>query len=433
MYCKYCGQTISDDSRVCCYCGRQVADAAAVPTSPVIDEKFANYPPEPQKKNGGMVTLIIFMAGLVIALILAIVVILMITRSSDGLSFGKPDAEPTSEVMQEPEEEDIGLPSDNIYYDVFKQYDTYVLQGSNNTYMCYSDIANMTEEELTVAEQEIHARHGKKFSDADLQAYFEARTWYTPGSGNYTPSYCEQANLDLIRVYRDKQDGSLYRSGNGYINAFSKTVDYAVPNSSTHKLDGYDLDHLTEQQLCVARNEILARHGWIFDDELLREYFYSKEWYKPSVPGKQFDYSVLSSTEQTNISLIQTYEKRAEGVSWSSDNPYKAVYYTYSYQDYIFYNSSSRYLTQYDLAGMTEEELCIARNEIFARNGYTFKSKNLTEYFLHHDWYFPRTSPGENPSFSAIENANIELIAYAEDIAARTGDVFIPNYITDPY
>ena len=425
MFCKYCGQSVSDDSRVCSFCGEKLA--VETNATPKAEENPGRRSSEPKAKNSGMITLVIFMAGLVIALILAIVVILMISRSPGEVDDGRQNV--VEEITEAPTEEDIGLPSDNIYYDVFKQYESYVLEGSNNAYKCYTDIMNMTEEELTIAEEEIHARHGKKFSDADLQAYFEARTWYTPGSGSYTPSYHEQANLDLIRIYRDKQDGSLYRSGNGYINAFSKTVDYALPNSSARKLDGFDIDHLTEVQLCVARNEILARHGWIFDDALLREYFYSKEWYKPSIPGKQFDYSVLSSIEQANISLIQVYEKRAEGISWSSGNPYKAVFYNYSYQDYIFYNSSSRYLTEYDLAGMTEDELCIARNEIFARNGYTFKSQNLTEYFLHHDWYFPRTSPGENPSFSAIENANIELIADAEEIASKSpGKVFYPEY-----
>ena len=426
MYCKYCGKAISDGSRVCAYCGENIAPA---PTKQEED-----YQPEPQKKNSSISTVVIFLVGLVIALILTIVVIVMVSQSSGEPNAEKPGKNPTAGAAEEQTEADIGLPADNAYFDVFKQYESYVLQGSNNTYKCYSDIANMTDEELTIAEQEIHARHGKKFSDPDLKAYFEARTWYTPASGSYTPNDYEQANLDLIQIYRDKQDGSLYRSGNVYLNAFAKNTDYAIPSSGSRTLDSYDLDYLTLNQLCVARNEILARHGWIFDDRQLREYFYSKEWYRPSVPGKQFNYAVLNSAEQTNISLIQVYEKRAEGVSWSYDNPYKSVYYTYSYQDYIFYNSSSRYLTQYDLAGMTEDELCIARNEIYARNGYTFKSTNLTEYFLHHDWYFPSAAPGETPYFNDIENANIDLIAYAEEKAAQMGDVFIPDdYISDTY
>lgn len=429
MYCKHCGKVIDDDSMVCIYCGQKVGSGAANGENTGVPPVAAQQPTlpifpkaeEPKKSNTAMLTVIIFMTGLILALVLTIVVIVLMSNSGPEKGNDSPGASQSLDADGQTDR-DIGLPADNIYYDVFVQYETYVLQGSNNTYKCYSDIVNMTDEELTIAEEEIHARHGKKFSDEDLQAYFEARSWYTPGSGSYTPSHHEQANLDLIRVYREKQDGSLYRSGNGYINAFSKTVDYALPNSSSRKLDGYDIDHLTEVQLCVARNEILARHGWIFDDQLLREYFYSKEWYKPSIPGKQFDYSVLSSIEQSNISLIQVYEKKAEGISWSSDNPYKAVFYAYSGQDYIFYNSSSRYLTDSDLVGMTEDELCIARNEIYARNGYTFKSQNLTEYFSHHDWYFPRTAPGVNPSFSAVENANIELINKAEKAAAKNSN-----------
>lgn len=422
MFCKYCGKSIPDGSQVCSFCGQSLSNTATAQPEP--EESYIEQ--EPKKKNTGMVTLIIFMAGLILVLIVALIMSNLMSKAPNEPDKGKTDVTESAETVTEAE---IGLPADNIYAEAFQSYESYVLPGSDSSYKCYTDIEALTEEELMVAEQEIYARHGQKFSDADLQAYFEARSWYTPGSGSFTPNSHEQANLDLIRVYRDKQDGSLYRSGNGYINAFSKVVDYALPNSSARLLDGYDVDHLTETQLCVARNEILARHGWIFEDKLLREYFYSKEWYKPSIPGKQFDYSVLSSAEQANISLIQVYEKRAEGVGWSSDNPYKAVYFAYSYQDYIFYNSSSRYLTEYDLAGMSEYELCIARNEIFARNGYTFKSKNLTEYFLHHHWYFPRTTPGDSVAFSAIENANIELIADAEEKASKSADkIFYPDY-----
>ena len=451
MYCKHCGKLINDHSKSCIYCGRNVQDNQSEEELTKTSSVVAQQQPviihtgstqhllenegedEERGSNSGKLTIIIFMAGIIMALILAIVVIILMSGSTPEANTGSPSV--TQPVITDEETTpEVGLHPDNIYYDVFTQYSAYVLEGSNNSFKCYTDIVNMTDEELTIAEEEIHARHGKKFTDPDLQEYFEARTWYTPGSGSYTPNYHEQANLDLIRVYREVQDGSLYRSGNVYINAFSKNVDYALPNSSNHTLSGYDLDHLTENQLCVARNEILARHGWVFDDVLLREYFYSKSWYRPAIPGKQFNYAVLSSAEQSNISLIQVYEKRAEGVSWSYDNPYKAVFYNYGYQDYIFYNSSSRYLTEYDLAGMTEDELCIARNEIFARNGYTFKSNNLSEYFLHHEWYYPRTAPGENPYFTAVEEANIDLIAAAEDIASQRSDkTYYPDYISDPW
>lgn len=423
MFCKYCGKSIPDGSQVCTYCGQRLTKMAAAQPEP--EETYTEQ--EPKKKNTGMVTLIIFMAGLILVLIVALIMSNLMSKAPEEPDKGKTQV--TEATAGDVTEAEPGLPADNIYAEAFQGYEAYVLPGSDSSYKCYTDIEALTEEALMVAEQEIYARHGQKFSDADLQAYFEGRSWYTPGSGSFTPNGYEQANLDLIRVYRAKQDGSLYRSGNGYINAFSKTVDYALPNSSARTLDGYDIDHLTEAQLCVARNEILARHGWLFEDKLLREYFYSKEWYKPSIPGKQFDYSVLSSAEQANISLIQVYEKRAEGVGWSSDNPYKAVYFAYGYQDFIFYNSSSRYLTEYDLAGMTEDELCIARNEIFARNGYTFQSKNLSEYFLHHHWYFPQTTPGGSVNFSDIENANIELIADAEEKASKSADkIFYPDY-----
>ena len=388
--------------------------------------------PPKKKGNGGTVAIVAIMAGLILALVAAIVIIALTSKPFSE----KEDEEPqvTVETAPAPTAEDDTFPADNPYRDVYEKYDSYVLPGSDTSYKYYTDVDMLSEEELAIAEQEIYARHGKRFSDADMQAYFDARSWYTPSSGNFTTNSYEWANLELIRIYRAKQDGSLYRSGNGYINAVSSNMDYVISYSSTRLLDGYDLKNLSEVQLCVARNEILARHGWVFEDKLLREYFYSKEWYKPSVPGSEFNYAALSKTEDSNLKLIKVYEKRAEGVTWSSSNPYKAVYYAYGNRDYIFYDSSSRYYTQADLAEMTVHELQIARNEICARNGYTFESTNLLEYFFHHSWYMPHTVPGGHVEFSAIEKANMELMEYAEKKAEKFGDVFIPDdYISDPY
>lgn len=390
-----------------------------------------NFDNAPKRKgNGGTVAIVSILAGLILVLVAAIIVIALVSRTSPDED--EEATEPTATVAQTEQSEEL-FP-ENPYFDTFNLYNDYVLPGSDSSYKCYTDIDKLTEEALLIAEAEIEARHGIISPDADMQAYFEARSWYKPGSGSFTPNSYEQANLDLIRVYRAKKDGSLYRSGNGYVDAVSRDTAYVISNSSTHLLDGYDLRNFTEQQLCVARNEILARHGWLFEDKMLRDYFYSKEWYQPSVPGSQFDYSVLSTTEDQNIKLIKVYEKRAEGVTWSSNNPYKAVFYAYGNRDYIFYDSSSRYLTQEDLREMTHYELQIARNEICARNGYTFESQNLLEYFFHHDWYMPYTEPGGKVNYSAIEKANMELIQYAEEKTEKSGDVFIPDdYISDPF
>jgi hypothetical protein len=69
--------------------------------------------------------------------------------------------------------------------------------------------------------------------------------------------------------------------------------------------------------------------------------------------------------------------------------------------------SDERLLTENDLRNLSASDLRIARNEIFARHGYAFKSTDLLEHFLRYDWYQPRE---RNVTLSDIERQNVEFL-----------------------
>lgn len=71
--------------------------------------------------------------------------------------------------------------------------------------------------------------------------------------------------------------------------------------------------------------------------------------------------------------------------------------------------ASERLLTEEDLAGLSPYELKIMRNEIFARHGYIFKTKDMAEYFNAQSWYTPLSSDVAD-DLSEIEKANIMFI-----------------------
>ena len=58
-------------------------------------------------------------------------------------------------------------------------------------------------------------------------------------------------------------------------------------------------------------------------------------------------------------------------------------------RSYILADSASRYLTEADLGRLSWEECTLARNEIYARHGYTFGIKALSDYFNSQSWYVP--------------------------------------------
>lgn len=89
------------------------------------------------------------------------------------------------------------------------------------------------------------------------------------------------------------------------------TGDYVLPNSGTVRLQESDLAGLSQEQLRIARNEILARHGRKFGSGELQAYFESKPWYNGTLTGEEFDEqagSLLSPVEQYNIDFILSHE-----------------------------------------------------------------------------------------------------------------------------
>lgn len=78
----------------------------------------------------------------------------------------------------------------------------------------------------------------------------------------------------------------------------------------------------------------------------------------------------------------------------------------YSY--YVIPHSDYAYLTYSDIAGLSNGELRLARNEIYARHGYIFNSEELQNYFNSQNWYIP--DPSYDGHLSTVEKANVDFI-----------------------
>ncbi|MCI8950292.1 MAG: YARHG domain-containing protein [Lachnospiraceae bacterium] len=87
------------------------------------------------------------------------------------------------------------------------------------------------------------------------------------------------------------------------------------------------------------------------------------------------------------------------------------------YQDYILPESSIRLLSISDLAGLSKEQLRIARNEIYARHGRMFATEELQQYFNSKSWYRGTISASSfsESMLSQLEKDNIKLIQERED------------------
>lgn len=83
--------------------------------------------------------------------------------------------------------------------------------------------------------------------------------------------------------------------------------DYILQGSDLRYLEADELISLNKSELNLVRNEIFARHGYVFKDDVLKNFFETKGWYipDPSYLGQ------LSETEKYNIDLIKSLEQNA--------------------------------------------------------------------------------------------------------------------------
>jgi predicted nucleic acid-binding Zn ribbon protein len=134
---------------------------------------------------------------------------------------------------------------------------------------------------------------------------------------------------------------------------------------------------------------------------------YDKTWEYLS-KAKNYDFKVEDFKYYNEL-----LENQHQIMNESLDN--NGDYSTFYLNEYIIYDSNSRYLTRDELNQYTKSELALIRNEIFARYGYVFNKDEYRNYFNSTSWYIP------NPNFSGsinelntIEKYNVELIKSLE-------------------
>ena len=92
-------------------------------------------------------------------------------------------------------------------------------------------------------------------------------------------------------------------------NKETKPGDYIFNDSSNVRFTDAQLNSLSRENLALARNEIYARHGYVFGTEPYKSYFGNKTWYKanPSFKGSDEE---INEVERYNVQLILKYENR---------------------------------------------------------------------------------------------------------------------------
>lgn len=320
-----------------------------------------------------------------------------------------PSTAPTETVIHPAEETVRTLPTSHPYYSCYDPYSEFVLPRSDTHFYAPAELSTLSDQQLVVAYAEIAARHGQSPVDKTLADYFSYMSWFTPTGGTAALNDCELANQTLISTVQKKRSGTLHLSSSRYMCCYDSERDYLL-DSHLYYLGSAELKELSKEELIIGRNEIFARHGYIFLSTDLQEYFYAMDWYVPTYLPDDFSYSLFSDAELANISLLNIYSQQLYAYTGpSSNNPY--IRYL-SNSGFILSQSNNKLLTEADLQGLSDEELYIAENEIYARHGMAFEDENLLHYFLECPWYSVEVAPNHSNRIrlSSTEKANLELI-----------------------
>lgn len=122
------------------------------------------------------------------------------------------------------------------------------------------------------------------------------------------------ANSNTTNVIRkDDDDIEIDDSNNGETKDEDEKIeeiesnDYIMSNSSNEYLREEDLVKYTKGELGIIRNEIYAKHGYIFKNGIYKDYFGEKSWYNPSNEIIDIE-NYFNDYEKANIKLLKKLE-----------------------------------------------------------------------------------------------------------------------------
>jgi hypothetical protein len=184
---------------------------------------------------------------------------------------------------------------------------------------------------------------------------------------------CSNNNLEIEQVKgpindepNKKEQKTSYYKENSYMNLpqnNEKSSDYIIPNSDKKKITAEILDKLTKSDIVLARNEIYARHGYIFKSKKYKEYFNKQSWYKANPNFLETDFT---SIEDDNLKIIDNYMVSIKNFTTLITNNYGKF-------DLNLDGKIDEISVKFIENG-TEYELSINNTKLFQKNGSNFKT-----------------------------------------------------------
>lgn len=274
MYCKNCGKEIQEDQLYCKYCGTKN-----------YEERFQEETGAPERTTNGGNKFKVWIPVIIVLVLAAVFSYFQFFKTTSidlannmEVKFTGTDGSGYAEIVSNTIDYDKTDSNQREFISVegIESFGNYQIQPGQGTLK--------TGDKVTVS---------VPFSEKTAQGYHVKVTNNTKtfivGSGDL-----QKVSTPVSITVRPK--------------ARTFAEDCVFPDSSRTYLTDEDAAAMSSANLRIARNEIYARHGRLFDSSDLQNYFNTCSWYYGYIEPSDFDEGTLSSIEKANIRLFQKYE-----------------------------------------------------------------------------------------------------------------------------
>ncbi len=407
--CPKCGFLLNENDRYCENCGE---DCSAVEDSETAETVSLNEPKDEQKeklKKQWKIAGILFGAFvLVFAGILALVLLVPHSSSSSNTNTK------TKSSLTEPTTVDNSIDGKGYYY-----FDNKFNEETVDKFMsAFDDVGSMGDLGIGVEfddfkYQQDYLLLGKKVSQY-MQVDFNGKTGtilFLDDENNvvaYSLTFVSSLLNDITTddVYKKKQTVGRLAS---WLYALSDYKSY----NSCEKVAKYFISEMLDEDnklipclyyngytmLCNGNANQIALNFFVTDSDFIERHGIDK--------GTS---SIFQAVTEPSTTIQNTTEPESidDGPS-DADDDYDDYY---DDDDYILPDSGTRKLTNSDLAGLDADELELARNEIYAREGRRFNTDYIQDYFDDKWWYVGTIEPEDftEDMLNDVEKYNVNFI-----------------------
>ena len=362
------------------------------------------------------------------------------------------DAETESEAV-EAEEEDV------VDMVVNTEEPRYIMEESAERVLTEEDVADLEQQIISYSKLEILARKGMIFQSEEMAGYFENQSWYfgfieqenfpvsmlsdqevqnlmlledlenTAGDEKYVFDQ-EDYSYDLVYEYVDEKyhaKEAAAENPEAEEDPEALVESGAIMEEETNLEDDEDYFVMTRDDTAYAEEEAKAAEEKAKAEAEAKA---AEEKAKAEAEAKAAEEKAKAEAEAKAAEEKAKAEAKKENelfeITTSEEQTFQQTTQTQQTQtvsEYIFKDSNSRYLSKSEVQALSQQAICYAKNEVYARHGRKFMSVELQQYFGSKSWYQGTVEPANFSEgvFNDYELKNIALLVECEFAISSTG------------